>query len=58
MKYQKSKVLEITITLSEEEARYLMCLLQNYLGGDPDHEPEDEREYRSEIFHGLKDALK
>lgn len=48
---------EITLTLTEDEAQYLRALLQNYLGGKLCDEPDDHREIRQDLHDALRLAL-
>ena len=52
-----SRKLEVQLLLSEVEARYLLLLLQNYLGNASGPEMPRDRETREEIFTELKRAL-
>lgn len=54
-----NKTVSVTLDLTPEEARFLRDLLQNPLGCDnPEDEPMDETEMRSNIFTVLKDTIK
>ena len=55
MKVTVQRQLEATCVLTEEEARYLRALLQNYRGSG--EEPEDEFELRLGMYQGLTNAL-
>ena len=51
----KSKIdkqILVTLCLNEQEARYLQCLLQNYLGGHA--ESPSDNESRLAIFDSLE----
>jgi len=47
----------VFLTLSEYQARYLQGLTQNYLGGNPRDESDQNARARESIFTALKDAL-
>lgn len=58
MRTKINKTVEITIILTEKEARYIQGLLQNYTGGDlADEDDDDDQRMRYELFEGLKEAL-
>jgi len=50
--------IEVTLVLTEDEARYLRAMTQNYLGTSRDTEPDDNRDMRHGLFHALDSALK
>lgn len=53
LKIEKS----ITLTLNEEEARYLNALTQNFLGSKTDKEDELARKIRVDLFNETYNLL-
>ncbi|AUG85290.1 hypothetical protein FDJ20_gp088 [Vibrio phage Thalassa] len=49
------KEVTVTLTLTQNEARYLKGLLQNWLGEF--EEPADHKELRNELFNEINQAL-
>lgn len=47
----------VYLQLSENEARFLMGLTQNYLGPIQENESKSERNMRETIFMSIRDAL-
>lgn len=51
MKTTVNTSVEIVLHLTEEEARWLRCVMQNPLyGAAPEDEPEEDKEMRSKFF--------
>ena len=59
MNIEQIKTVEVKLTMSETEARWLMLIMQNpfNLDGDPSQESEEEHTLRAGFFTGLKAAL-
>jgi hypothetical protein len=51
------QIVSVTLDLDEREARWLMTLVQNPVGCEPDEEDEQSRKYREGLFHAIKDQL-
>jgi hypothetical protein len=50
------KTLVVELDLTEEEAKWLRGLLQNYLGEG--EEPKEHYDYRNALWHALASSLK
>lgn len=57
MEYTVTKKVEIHLTLNQEEAEWLLGVVQNY-PGDPKDELPTHGSMRRELFETLKDALR
>ena len=58
MEIKKEVTMQYTLRLSEDEASWLMAVMQNPLGGqDPKHENPTESEMRHAFFEALRSVL-
>ncbi len=46
---------EIILKITEKEAKWLKNLAQNYLGGDPNDEKEEDKAIRKRFWDNLSD---
>lgn len=53
---EEIKITKIILELSEEEACFIQCLTQNYIGENPISETNQEQNMRVSIFNSIKDA--
>jgi len=56
MRRQTEIVQKIILELTEKEARWLKSVVQNPLRGNPDEEPEEERDMRVKFWNALSDV--
>ena len=57
MKATSERTVAITIAMNEREARWLMAIMQNYMGGEQYAEGIDEKNMRENFFCTLRDKL-
>ena len=55
-KCEKYTIKQIVLSLSAKEADYIQGMTQNYMGGYPEDETEEDKQIRESIFEALFNA--